>query len=273
MQEREALSHFRSNVRAVLELVNQPQNAVTAKITRPQRLAADTDAEGLLLAGPTVEPDREWKKSCHVIEDTLKRRGRHLNSIADAAGLAELFSDVRVPPSVASALFEWHSVLGELAAHMAPEHVDKVSLQRLADATYEDILYSLRRALARLRTHLDGLFGVVLLANVNLSEVLDSYLRQPGQMIALSDLELALHKAGVDLSTVDIEDVLRVLDPSNRRCIFAPELLAGYDAFRRRYGSIIGKLADNLSRSGLSADELFARASHFPIGLPATAGA
>lgn len=271
--EREALSEFRANVRGVLEIVNQPQNAVTAKIIRPQRLAADTDAEGLLLAGPAQQPDREWRKSCHVIEDTLKRRGRHLNSLADAAGLAELFSDLRVPADVAVALFEWHAVLGQLAAQAVPEDTDTDVLQRLAAVTYEDMLYSLRRALARLRTHLDGLFGGVLLANVNLSEVLDSHLRQPGQMIALCDLETALRKAGVDLSTVDIEDVLRVLDPSHRRCIFAPELLAGYDAFRRRHGTILGKLADNLSRSGLSTDELFARASHFPTGLPATAGA
>jgi len=266
------LSVFRSSVRAVLEIVNQPTNAATAKIIRPAKLTADTDAEGLLQAGPTTVPDREWKKSCHVIEDTLRRRGRQLDSIPDAEGLAELFSDLRVPPEVAAPLFEWHSVLGELAVLAANVHED--SARRPAVPTYQQFLDSLRRAQSRLRTHLDALFGAVLTAGVSLSDILNPYLRQkPGQMIALSELEEGLKKAGVDLSAVDLEDVLKVHDPNNRRAIFGPELLAGYDAFRKRYGKILATLSDNLTMSGLSADELFARAAHFPVGLPPTGGA
>merc|ERR1719198_1951862 len=153
-----------------------------------------------------------------VIDDTLKRRGRHLGAHLDAVGLAELFSDLRVPPEVASALYEWHTVLGELAARVPRDQgqLDELAERGVAEPTYETFLYSMRRAHARLRTHLDALFGAILLANINLAEVLDASLRQPGQMISLSDLEDALQKAGVNLATVDTEDILRVLDPNSR---------------------------------------------------------
>merc|ERR1712216_920889 len=92
-------------------------------------------------------------------------------------------------------------------------------------------------------------------------------MRQPGQMIALKDLEEGLEKEKVNLLTVDMADVLRVLDPYNRRCIFAPELQAAYDSYKKKFGNILAKLSDNLAKHGLSSDELFARAAHTPVGV------
>merc|ERR1711865_125990 len=121
------------------------------------------------------------------IEDTLKRRGRHLDSHADASGMAELFSDLRVPPEVAGPLFEWYMVLGDMAdAQAEPQRSQQATKEAKQKALrYDSFLSSLRRAQTRLRTHLDALYGAILLANIDLSEVLDPCLREPGQMMEL----------------------------------------------------------------------------------------
>jgi hypothetical protein len=229
--EMEELGIFRTKVRAVLEIVNQPE-------------------------GPSNDKDREIRRAKEVIEDTLACRGRKLDAMADARGLSELFSDLRVPADIAPLLVQWHYSLGMLAMQSTQ-----------APPSYLDMLDTFRHAYRLLKGHLDGLFGAVLLSTIDLKETFDFYLRQPGQRITLQELEEVLRKAVVDLSAVDLQDVLRVLDPNQRGSIWLPELIVSYDNFRKRYGSILGTLADQLTKKGLSADELFARAAHMPIGL------
>jgi hypothetical protein len=234
--EMEELGIFRTKVRAVLEIVNQPE-------------------------GPTDDAtERERKRAEEVIEDTLACRGRSLKAVADARGLSELFSDLRVPADIAPLLLKWYyslSMLGSQSTQASP--------------SYEKMLHTFRHAYRLLKGHLDGLFGAVLLSTIDLNETFDAFLRLPGQRITLQELEEVLRKAVVDLSAVDLQDVLRVLDPNQRGSIWLPELIVNYDSFRKRYGSILGTLADKLTEKGLSADELFARAAHMPIGLSTSA--
>jgi len=230
-EEMEELGIFRAKVRGVLEIANQPE-------------------------GPRNDVDRERRRAQQVIEDALKCRGRCLDGIADAAGLSELFSDLRVPADVAPILLRWHSHLATIGSQ---------SVQ--ASPSYSSMLASLRHAHHLLKGHLDTLFGAILLSTIDLNSTFDAYLRQPGQRITLQELEEVLRKAVVDISAVDLQDVVRVLDPNQRGSVWVPELIVNYDSFRKRYGGILGTLADNLTRLGLSADELFARAAHMPIGL------
>lgn len=234
-EEREEVGKLRADVCAALEIVTQPLNPTAT----------------------AVEIEAEKRGADAVIAETLKRRGRDLvEGAPDAVGLEELLSDLRVPAKVAFALFEWQVAIGRVVA-MAEN--GEMSMPPL---TYFTIITALRRAQALLRSHLDALYGACFQASVDLAQVLDPWMRRPGaEVLAVSELQDALRQARVDLSNVDMNDVLRVLDPHQRGCFFAPELIQGYEMFKKRYKSLLGNLASSLGRSGLSPDELFARAA------------
>ena len=113
--------------------------------------------------------------------------------------------------------------------------------------------------------HPDSLYGACLVASADLPALLDPFLRRPERSVAMGELAAALRKASVDLTAVDLDDdVLQALDPRGQGRVFAPDLVAGYAAFRKRHSALLGDLASHLSRRGLAPDELFARATAAP---------
>lgn len=226
-QETLELGNLRASVRATLDLVDQPRGSA-------EEAGADS-----------------------VIADALKRRGRGLDWQVDATGLAELLSDLRLPTQAAGPLSTWHAAILRVAA--AGEDRGRPSLPLRAPPTYQALVEALRRAQLLLRGHLDALFGACLAAGADIESALDFALRKPSKTLTEIELAEALRVAGVDLDAFDLQDVNRVLDP-HQRGIFAPELVEGYNAFKKRYGKILGSLADRLGSSRLSPDELFARA-------------
>lgn len=169
---------------------------------------------------------------------------------AEAPGLEQLLRDFRLPVQAAVPLLEGHSLLLGPAAPVV---------------TYRTVLATLRRARALVQSHLDALFGACLKpstgAPVQLQEALDAALRRPDQSLLAEELPEALRAAGLDLGAVDLEAVLEALDPYGRGRVYAPELVSGQRAFTQRFRGLLGTLAAGLGRRGLSADELFARAS------------
>merc|ERR1712146_335500 len=155
------------------------------------------------------------------------------------------------PSRAASAIARtWNDVNTTLAI------ADGVSRQ----ATYRNLFNVMRRALVLLRGHLDILYGRCMAIRADLNSILDFALRRPDQMLQVTELAEVLESAGVNVNAVDLEDVLRVLDPHHRQLVSAPEIVKGYQSFRKRHATLLGTLAGNLNSRGLTLDELFARA-------------
>merc|ERR1712187_610950 len=91
------------------------------------------------------------------------------------------------------------------------------------------------------------------------SSIFDFATRSPDQMLQVTDMAEVLESNGVNMNSVDLEDVLLVLDPHHRQLISAPELINGYGQFKTRHATLLGTLAGHLNSRGLTLDELFAR--------------
>eukprot|EP00929_Paragymnodinium_shiwhaense_P104279 TRINITY_DN6854_c0_g1_i1.p1 TRINITY_DN6854_c0_g1~~TRINITY_DN6854_c0_g1_i1.p1 ORF type:complete len:1568 (+),score=388.73 TRINITY_DN6854_c0_g1_i1:95-4798(+) len=182
-----------------------------------------------------------------AIEQALRSRHRSLEVVVDSVGLAELLSDLRLPAHIAGPLIRSWAAVGPLA-HAKP--------------TYDTLLEVMRRALELLRSHLDPLLGACMAAEADLSQVLDFALRRNDQMLSVKELTEVLHTAKVNLRSVEMEDVLRVLDPHHLQRFPAPELIRCYKDFCKRHGGLLKKLARHLGSRGMSPEDLFARAAH-----------
>lgn len=233
-EQRMALGELRAAVRALLELVEHPPDSA------------------------------DESKAVAIVEGTLRRRGRTLDTTCDAFGVTELLEDLRLSPVVAAPLMRaWAAASAALAggaeaeAHRAQRGAGGAAAMPTR-RTYASVLNLLRRALALLRGHLDALFAACMCQEADLRALLAFALPRPEAAVTVAELETALHSAGVCLDAVD---VLRVLDPHHRDVVSARELIEGYEAFRARQGALLGAIACRLSGRGLSPDELFARAA------------
>jgi len=210
---------FRQDVRAVLELVD----------------------------GPTVGDPLNRLAAVAV---ALQRRGRELDHEVSLNGLEELLSDLRLAPQVAGPILEWQESIA--AAVCASKGRDSV-----AALTYRQFLSLLQQARGLVQTHLDGLLRACLLAGADLKVVLSFALRRPNQALSAEELAGALTAAGVDLKVVDPKDVLLALDPHCCKQLYVPDLIAAFENFQGKFGTMLSAIASQLGRRGLSPDQLF----------------
>lgn len=225
-EELHGLAHFRATVRRCVE------------ISRPD--------------GPTGQASIEA-----VVSEALTKRGRRLSLCADVATLEELLTDLGLPAQVAAAFLHWQVGIG-LAAHTSRQQ----GQESMAPPTFQAWLDLLRRSQVLLQMHLEGLYGACMVSSVDLRTVLEPVLRREDQTLTMEELAAALEAADVDLSAVDLSDVLLALDGCGSGRVPASELAAGHAAFQARFGALLGDLARRLGTgSGLSPDKLLARAA------------
>lgn len=215
---------FREDIRATLEL-------------------ADTTATGS--SGPTEPVNR-----LAAVAASLQRRGRELDHEVNVSGLEELLSDLRLSPQLAAHMLEWQESIA--AAVWASR-----GKSAPPSLTYRGFLSLLRRAHALVQSHLDGLLRACLVAGVDLQVVLSFALLRPNQALSAEELAGSLAAAGVELASVDPQDVLLALDPHSCKQIYAPDLIRSFETFRQKFGSMLSSIAGQLGRRGLSPDQLF----------------
>lgn len=200
-----------------------------------------------------------------IVADVLQRRGRTIEDAADAAGLSQLLADLRFPSGASQPLLDGHHAAQAcLRSTQSEDCAETAASLDVAAVSYRMLLGTLRRARALVRGHLEVLYSTCMRSSptnpsVDLARELEFALRRPDQCLKLEELASALQKRGVQLAAHDLEAVKEALDPFDRDCLFAPEVVKGQVAFTQRFKALLGTLKAGLGRCGLSPDELFAR--------------
>merc|ERR1712110_1383572 len=91
-----------------------------------------------------------------------------------------------------------------------------------------------------------------------IERTLDFALRRHDHALSVDELTTALLSARVDVHNVEMQEVVRVLDPVHQQKIVVPALISGYRNFWKRHKKLLGKLSSHLSTRRMSPDELFA---------------
>ncbi|CAE7235276.1 unnamed protein product [Symbiodinium sp. CCMP2592] len=238
---------FRRYVHRVDELRAQrlPPEACLPIYVFRQDVRATLELADTTVTGPTEPVNR-----LAAVAASLQRRGRELDHEVNVSGLEELLSDLRLSPQLAAHMLEWQESIA--AAVWASR-----GKSAQPSLTYRGFLSLLRRAHALVQSHLDGLLRACLVAGADLQVVLSFALVRPNQALSAEELAGSLAAAGVDLASVDPQDVLLALDPHCCKQIYAPDLIQSFETFRAKFGSMLSSIAGQLGRRGLSPDQLF----------------
>eukprot|EP00929_Paragymnodinium_shiwhaense_P116686 TRINITY_DN8649_c0_g1_i1.p1 TRINITY_DN8649_c0_g1~~TRINITY_DN8649_c0_g1_i1.p1 ORF type:complete len:1537 (-),score=314.25 TRINITY_DN8649_c0_g1_i1:74-4684(-) len=185
------------------------------------------------------------------LASALLRRGRSLDSDADAAGLCQLSADVgasssAMPPCLAPLNFEQGGMLLNAMTTLCGLALLDLPNTEARSLSYRDIVAIAQKANALAFKSLDSLFGACLMAAVDPSEVFGEAMVGDSPEVELPVFVAVLEKAGVDFSNVDLESAVRVLDPSGHQRIPLLPVARGYAQLSARYGALLSELADRL---------------------------